>query len=112
MKLLKWLGLLAALHAAPSWAQETAHSAHQGSKSDPSKSQPAAPSSSLPASGYRSAFSDYRPFVPDEPMKNWRSANDEVRDAGDHVAPMKGDKPARPGPDAPKSEHIHKGEKP
>ena len=109
MKSLKWLGLLAALHPAPSWAQESAHSAHQGQTSEPGKLEAGIASPSLPASGYRSAFSDYRPFVPDEPMKSWRSANDEVRDAGGPMAPMKDDKPA---PDASKSEHVHKGGKP
>ena len=34
---------------------------------------------------YRSAFADYRPFNPDEPIKDWRQANEEVRNAGGHV---------------------------
>ena len=40
-------------------------------------------------SGYRSAFADYRPFKAAEPMKEWKRANDEVRDAGGHVGLMK-----------------------
>lgn len=40
---------------------------------------------------YRSPFADYRPFNADEPMKDWRRANDEVRDAGGHVGLLKGD---------------------
>ena len=40
-------------------------------------------------SAYRSAFTDYRPFKAAEPMKEWKRANDEVRDAGGHVGLMK-----------------------
>lgn len=43
-----------------------------------------------PNAGYRSPFADYRAFDADVPLKDWRRANDEVRDAGGHVGLMKG----------------------
>jgi hypothetical protein len=36
-----------------------------------------------------SPFADYRRFD-DAPLKPWRAANDEVRDAGGHIGLMKG----------------------
>lgn len=111
MKSWKWLGLLAALQAAPSWAQESAHSAHQRQKSALDKAQDAAASPSAPGAGYRSAFADYRPFVADEPLKDWRSANDEVRDIGGHMGLTKVDKPNPLAPDA-HSVHPQKGGRP
>ena len=52
-------------------------------------SQPAAtaPASAAP---HRSAFEGYRAYDADEPMKDWRQANEEVREAGGHVGIMKG----------------------
>lgn len=44
---------------------------------------------------YRSAFTGYRPFTAELPLKDWKKANDEVREAGGHVGLMKGE-PAQP----------------
>jgi len=44
-----------------------------------------------PAGAYKPPFADYRPFRIDEPLKEWRRANDEVRDAGGHVGLLKGE---------------------
>jgi hypothetical protein len=50
---------------------------------------------------YRSAFDDYRTFVDPKPA-DWRSANDEVRDAGGHLGLARGRGPgahtSRPQP--------------
>lgn len=54
--------------------------------------------------GYRSPFADYRPYTPQDPLKPWRAANDEVREAGGHAGLMKG---AHPG-----EAHGPKGGKP
>jgi hypothetical protein len=34
---------------------------------------------------YRSPFAGYRPFDPNEPAKDWREANEEVRAVGGHA---------------------------
>lgn len=39
---------------------------------------------------YRSPFADYRPFSVELSPKDWRRANEEVRDAGGHIGLMKG----------------------
>ena len=44
---------------------------------------------------YDSAFDAYRPFIVQEPAKSWRSANDEVRDAGGHVGTTKATEAAK-----------------
>ncbi len=101
MKLLvAWAGLLALLHSAAVWPQ-AAHSLHgkpatKAEEKPPAKAdarpvaapQPAAPTRD--SASYRSPFTGYRPFAPDEPMKQWRAANDEVRESGGHVGLMKG----------------------
>ena len=46
------------------------------------------PSSPTPASAYRSAFADYRPFQ-DEPITDWRALNEGVAQAGGHVGIMR-----------------------
>ena len=53
---------------------------------------PAATSRTAPASApvYVSPFNDYLRFDPDAPLKPWRAANDDVRDAGGHVGILKG----------------------
>lgn len=53
-------------------------------KADSVAAKPAIPA------GYRSPFADYRPFTPQEPLKSWRAANGEVREAGGHAGLMKG----------------------
>lgn len=57
--------------ASLSWAQPAA----PGSPSGPAPS---------PASGYRSAFEGYRPFVDEEAIP-WQQANDTVRQVGGHA---------------------------
>ena len=41
------------------------------------------------AGGFASAFADYRRFDPDQPLVDWRAANDEVKSAGGHVGLMR-----------------------
>ena len=108
MKLSKWLGLLAALNAVPSWSQEASHAQHQEHVREAGNTNAPASSAALAAPdfrGYISAFSGYRLFVPDEPLKNWRAANDEVRAVGRHMGPMKDDKAPRPASDAAQAGH-------
>lgn len=112
MQVFKWLGLVAALHAAPSWSQESAHSAHQRQESVSSKSEAAALPASAPASGFKSAFSDYRSFMPNGALKDWRLANDEVREAGGQMGLMKGGTPAQPVSDEPHTGHVQTRTKP
>ena len=50
--------------------------------------QPAA--APVTASPHRSAFAGYQAYKPEEPLKDWRDANEEVRAAGGHVGIMKG----------------------
>jgi hypothetical protein len=52
----------------------------------PPVTQPLAPA---PEIGYRSAFSDYRPFR-EEPVTNWRGLNEDVARAGGHAGIMRG----------------------
>jgi hypothetical protein len=40
----------------------------------------------------RSPFETYRPFNADEPLMDWRAANEQVREAGGHLGLMKTDK--------------------
>ena len=54
----------------------------------PARSQAARPAPD--ATGYRSAFSDYRRFEAEPPAKGWREANDEVRDVGGHAGVVQG----------------------
>jgi hypothetical protein len=42
----------------------------------------------------RSPFETYRPFNADEPLVDWRAANERVREAGGHPGLMKTDKKA------------------
>jgi hypothetical protein len=86
-------GLLAALHASVAWSQAPAgtpppreHSTRpQAAVVDSKSSQPSSPA----GAAYRSPFADYRGFRGDEPLVDWRRANDQVRDAGGHVGLMK-----------------------
>ena len=66
----RWFGLLAVMHSGLTYAQPAAHE------------------------GYRSPFETYRPFNADEPLMDWRAANEQVREAGGHVGLMKTDKKA------------------
>lgn len=90
--------LWAALHVTVAWSQAASPPGHQdhhpakpgGKPAAEAGSPPAAEAPpSRPAGAYRSPFADYRPYTPDEPLKDWRRANDEVRDAGGHAGLMK-----------------------
>jgi hypothetical protein len=90
--------LWAALHVTAAWPQAAPSPAHQGHHPGKGEPAPAAKAESRAAakapaprgsSGYQSPFADYRPFTPDEPLKDWRRANDEVREAGGHAGLMK-----------------------
>lgn len=113
------VGLLALLHSAAAWPQ-SAHSSHGKPATKEPDARPAAKESdakrtmkegeanpagkaaeklaSAPqpvatprdSASYRSPFAGYRLFTPDEPMSQWRAANDEVRESGGHVGLMKG----------------------
>ena len=92
MKSLKWLGLVAGLHAVASWSQDSPsrpHDGHARAAAKPEAIAPAAKAADARPSGYASPFADYRRFVADEPLKDWRAANDEVREAGGHMGLMK-----------------------
>lgn len=90
---LRPLGLVAALHYAMAAAQgEPPHHHHHPA--------PERKAVETPAKGYDSPFESYRRFNPDEPPKDWRAANEEVREAGGHVGLMKAAKSsegAKPG---------------
>jgi hypothetical protein len=93
MTLIKWgVCLVAALQASFAWTQGSAPSqAGAAPKAAETGVKPAAATSpDVPDTAYRSTFTDYRRFKPEEPLKTWRRANDEVRDAGGHVGLMKG----------------------
>ena len=89
---LRHLLLIAGFSAVPFLA--AAQSPHTGHGQQPAAaSKPAAarqPAPSPEARLYRSAFEDFRPFKPDEPLVEWRGANDTVREIGGHVGLMKG----------------------
>ena len=84
-------------------AQGTSHTHHRA-RAEPNAAVPGVPAAATartekgagPAVGdvFRSAFADYRPFSEEVVAKDWRMANDEVRDAGGHIGLMKGE-PAR-----------------
>ena len=76
-------GLL--LHATHAMAQDTPHIGHP-----PAASKPApADNRTLQESSPGSAFAGYRRFTPEEPLKDWRAANEEVRAAGGHIGLVK-----------------------
>ena len=83
--------LAAALQASFAWTQGAAPSpAGAPPKAAETRAKPAAASLDVPKPTYRSAFTDYRRFNAEEPLRSWRRANDAVRDAGGHVGLMKG----------------------
>ena len=90
--------LVAALHIAAAWSQAAPSTGHQGHHPAKRESTPAATAQSRPLADapparstgtYRSPFAGYRPFNADEPLKDWRRANDEVREAGGHAGLVK-----------------------
>ena len=88
MKSLKWLGLVAGLHAVASWSQDSPSRPRDGNARAAAKPEAIAPAAKA-AEGYASPFADYRRFVADEPLKDWRAANGEVREAAGHPGLMK-----------------------
>ena len=89
--------LWAALHVAAAWSQAATPPGHQGHHPAKGAGTPAAKDEKRPAAeappprtpgAYRSPFADYRPFA-DEPLKDWRRANEEVHEAGGHAGLMK-----------------------
>ena len=81
------LGLIAALHYAVAVAQGAPPRQHDHSA--PESKEVAAPSK-----GDEALFDSYRRFNPDEPLKDWRAANEEVRKAGGHIGLLKAAKPS------------------
>lgn len=66
------------------------HAGHQSK--EPSAPGPSAPAMEAARDGpYRSSFSGYRAFGTDVPLKDWKKANDEVREVGGHVGLLKGE---------------------
>jgi hypothetical protein len=83
--------LAAALQASFAWTQGAPPPrAGMPPKAAETGAKPAVASPDAPNGTYRSAFTDYRRFNAEEPLRSWRRANDEVRDAGGHVGLMKG----------------------
>jgi hypothetical protein len=74
------------------WPQAAPHSAHGSTAPRTAEPKSEKPPQGRPASGglYRSAFEDYRGFTPDEPLVDWRGANDRVRETGGHIGLLKG----------------------
>lgn len=90
--------LWAAFHVSAAWSQAAPSPGHPGHHPAQGAGTPAAKAERRPAAkappsrphgAYQSPFADYRPFATDEPLKDWRRANDEVREAGGHVGLMK-----------------------
>jgi hypothetical protein len=83
-----WFGLVAVFHSGLAQAQTAAHE----HASPPAKEavKPVEPRAAPVRPGaYRSPFETYRPFKADEPLQDWRAANERVREAGGHVGLMK-----------------------
>ncbi len=101
--LLRSIGLATALSAVAAAAQpeHTQHQAGSPSRDGTLEERIERIVPALPGS----AFVGYRAFTPDEPLKDWRTANEEVRATGGHTGMMKG------GDEAPAShEGHHSGE--
>lgn len=82
---------VATLHIPLAHAQANPHAHHDARQAQPEPAASAAAPATSATGQYRSPFADYRPFKADEPMKDWRKANDEVREAGGHIGLMKGE---------------------
>jgi len=50
----------------------------------------AAMAATAPPGDYRSAFTGYRAFQPEETLRDWRQVNDEVKEAGGHLGILRG----------------------
>lgn len=93
--LLLGMALAAGLQSGFAGAQAASQPLHGGHGAKPAQPAKNPRSSKTPTkvdegSAYRSPFADYRAFTPQEPAKDWRAANDEVRDVGGHIGLMKG----------------------
>ena len=79
--------------------QDAPHSHHakpQGSNAPVAAQAGHSLAAPAPAPGlYDSPFAGYRPFSEELAPKDWRKANEEVREAGGHIGLMKG-QPAQP----------------
>lgn len=81
-------GVLALVVAPAAWPQEDA--SRPAAKADDGGPRAATPEAvARTPSIYRSAFEGYRVFTPDEPLGQWRAANEAVRQAGGHMGLMK-----------------------
>ena len=83
----------------------TAEPAARGQAQPESGRLPQSRSNSLAQALYDSAFADYRAFSADTAPKDWRKANEEVREVGGHAGLMKG------APGQPKGGHAAHGAK-
>ena len=93
---MRYILLGAALAAAPllEGAQAPPHSSHHGQRTPAAESgaagDPRADTKLARGAGYRSSFDGYRRYNAQEPARQWRAANEAVRDAGGHVGILKG----------------------
>ena len=62
---------------------------------DGSRANPLDPRAKAPPVEYRSAFEGYRAFA-DHELRDWRKANDEVREAGGHAGHKPGQGAGQP----------------
>lgn len=91
LRLVIAMSLAAGLHCGSAVAQAAPAPPHAGhGAKEAAVNKPPAPAAKDGAgAAYRSPFADYRPFTAEEPPKDWRAANDEVREAGGHAGHMK-----------------------
>jgi hypothetical protein len=77
------------------------------------RADPRDPATKVPPTEYRSAFDGYRPYAEQEP-RDWRGANDEVREASGHAGHKPGQgagqQTSKPQPGTPGSK-AHGGHK-
>ena len=64
-----------------------------GQKAD--RPSPLDPQAKAPPAEFRSTFEGYRPFA-DQELRDWRKANDEVRQAGGHAGQKPGQGSGQP----------------
>jgi hypothetical protein len=85
--------LVAVLSPCIAAGQETSHHAKPQPAAAPPAAGPDRPLASAASvkSAYDSPFDGYRPFSEPLAPKDWRKANDEVREAGGHIGLMKGE---------------------
>ena len=70
------------------------------------RADPRDPATKVPPTEYRSAFEGYRPYAEQE-LRDWRGANEEVRQAGGHAGHKPGQgagqETSKPEPGSPKA---------